>query len=76
MKRERGREIERERESALDRLVTIMADQVPTTLWERQTIRLSIQADLLARRLLVLGMRAIRSFCADSLGGLGGAEGK
>ena len=53
-----------------------MADQVPTTLWERQTIRLSIQADLLARRLLVLGMRAIRSFCADSLGGLGGAEGK
>ena len=44
----------RVRERALERLVTIMADQVPTTLCERQTIRLSIQADLLARRLRVL----------------------
>ena len=60
----------------MERLVTIMADQVPMTLWDKATTMLSSQADLLARRLLVLGMRATLSSWADSLGGEGGEEGK
>ena len=53
-----------------------MADQVPTTLCERQTMMARTQADLLARSFLVLGTSATLSSWADSLGGLGGLEGK
>ena len=53
-----------------------MADQVPTTLWERQTTMARTQADLLARSFLVLGTSATRSSWADSLGGAGGGRGE